>query len=112
MNKTDLIVPDIGGFENVEVIEVHVSVGDSLQQEDAIITLESDKATMDIPSPVAGKISELTVKVGDKVSEGSRLGAIETSEAGEAAAASEAETDTPAPAEASEPASEPVAETS
>ena len=81
MKNTDLNVPDIGGFENVEVIEVHVAVGDSLAKEDAILTLESDKATMDIPSPVSGKISELTVKVGDKVSEGTRLGAIETSEA-------------------------------
>jgi len=79
MKKTDLIVPDIGGFDNVEVIEVHVSKGDSVEIEDAVITLESDKATMDIPSPLSGKISELTVKVGDKISEGSKLGVIEAS---------------------------------
>ncbi|MBT7043835.1 MAG: branched-chain alpha-keto acid dehydrogenase subunit E2, partial [Gammaproteobacteria bacterium] len=52
MAKSDLIVPDIGGFDNVEVIEVHVKKGDKLAKEDSIITLESDKATMDIPSPV------------------------------------------------------------
>lgn len=81
MSKIDLIVPDIGGFENVEIIEVHVKAGDSLEQEDSVITLESDKATMDIPSPVSGKIAELSVKVGDKVSEGSKLGVIEASDA-------------------------------
>ena len=81
MNKSDLIVPDIGGFENVEVIEVHVAVGDTLEKEDSIITLESDKATMDIPSPVSGTIAELAVKVGDKVSEGSKLGVIEAAAA-------------------------------
>lgn len=77
MNKTDLIVPDIGGFENVEVIEVHVNTGDILELEDAILTLESDKATMDIPAPIAGKLLEFTVKVGDKVSEGTKLGVVE-----------------------------------
>ncbi|MDJ0834725.1 MAG: dihydrolipoyl dehydrogenase [Gammaproteobacteria bacterium] len=104
MKKTDLIVPDIGGFENVEVIEVHVAVGDTLAEEDAILTLESDKATMDIPSPLAGKISELTVKVGDKVSEGTRLGAIEAGAADEPAAepsAPAAESASAAPAAAS-----------
>lgn len=80
MAKSDVLVPDIGGFENVEVIEVHVKQGDLLDKEDSIITLESDKATMDIPSPLAGKLSELSVKVGDKVSEGFRLGTIESSE--------------------------------
>jgi dihydrolipoamide dehydrogenase len=79
MNTSDLIMPDIGGFENVEVIEVHVAVGDNLAAEDSLITLESDKATMDIPSPLSGEIIELTVKVGDKISEGTRLGVIEVS---------------------------------
>ena len=77
MSKSDLIVPDIGGFANVEVIEVHAAVGDKLEKEDSIITLESDKATMDIPCPVSGTITDLTIKVGDKVSEGSKLGVIE-----------------------------------
>jgi len=80
MAKSDIIVPDIGGFDDVEVIEVHVANGDKIEKEDSIITLESDKATMDIPSPVAGTITELTIKVGDKISEGSRLGVIESSD--------------------------------
>ncbi|MCK4709826.1 MAG: FAD-dependent oxidoreductase, partial [Gammaproteobacteria bacterium] len=80
MTKSDLIVPDIGGFDDVEVFEVHVAKGDSIEKEDSIITLESDKATMDIPSPVAGTIAELNVKVGDKISEGSKLGVIESSD--------------------------------
>ena len=64
-------VPDIGDFKDVPVIEVLVKVGDTVKPEDALVTLESDKATMDVPSPAAGKISAIKVKVGDKVSEGS-----------------------------------------
>ncbi len=75
----DLVIPDIGGFENVEIIEIHVSAGDELQPEDPVLTLESDKATMDIPSPAAGKLLELSVKVGDKVSEGSSIGRLAAS---------------------------------
>src|SRR6059058_3984174 len=59
-------VPDIGEFKDVPVIEVLVKGGDAVKAEDALITLESDKATMDVPSPVAGTIAELKVKVGDK----------------------------------------------
>lgn len=81
MLKSDLIVPDIGGFDNVEVIEVHIKKGDRLEKEDSIITIESDKATMDIPSPLAGTLVELSVKVGDKISQGSKLGVIESSTA-------------------------------
>ena len=107
MSKIDLIVPDIGGFENVEVIEVHVSNGDSVEVEDAVITLESDKATMDIPAPVSGKISALSIKVGDKVSEGTQLGVIEMVTApvdeGSAEASSEAEPSSPIPSQDSEP---------
>ena len=66
----DVIVPDIGDFEAVEIIEVLVNVGDSVAVEHSLITLESDKATMDVPSPVAGRIVELCVSVGDKVSQG------------------------------------------
>ncbi len=107
MSKIDLIVPDIGGFENVEVIEVHVSNGDSVEVEDAVITLESDKATMDIPAPVSGKISALSIKVGDKVSEGTQLGVIEMVTApvdeGSAEAPSEAEPSSPISSQDSEP---------
>ncbi len=64
-------IPDIGGYKDVPVIEVFVKPGDKVKPEDSLITLESDKATMDVPSPATGVIKELRVKVGDKVSEGS-----------------------------------------
>src|SRR5215470_17876285 len=66
-------VPDIGDFKEVEVIEVLVKPGDTVSKEQSLITLESDKATMEIPSPGAGKVAELKVKVGDKVSKGSLI---------------------------------------
>src|SRR5437899_11210503 len=66
-------VPDIGDFKDVPVIEVLVKPGDAIQTESALVTLESDKATMDVPSPVDGVVKELKVRVGDKVSEGSLL---------------------------------------
>ena len=78
MSEQDLLLPDIGDFDQVEVIEIHVKAGDSVKIEDPLITLESDKATMDIPSPVAGIIKKLNVKVGDKIAEGGKLGSIET----------------------------------
>jgi pyruvate dehydrogenase E2 component (dihydrolipoamide acetyltransferase) len=67
----DVRVPDIGDFSDVPVIEIHVKPGDAVKPEDALVTLESDKATMDVPAPLAGVVHELKVKVGDKVSEGS-----------------------------------------
>ena len=63
-------VPDIGDFKDIPIIEVLVKPGDSVQPEDPLIALESDKATMEVPSPVAGVVKELKVKVGDKVSQG------------------------------------------
>jgi len=86
MSEKDLLLPDIGDFDNVEVIEIHVAVGDSVKVEDPLLTLESDKATMDIPSPFAGTIKQLSVAVGDKISEGSKLGSLETAAAKSAAA--------------------------
>jgi dihydrolipoamide dehydrogenase len=80
MSTTEIILPDIGGFESVEIIEVHVAVGDVVKKEDPIVTLESDKATMDIPSPYDGTLSALNVAVGDKVSEGGILGSLKTNE--------------------------------
>jgi dihydrolipoamide dehydrogenase len=77
MSEKDLLLPDIGDFESVEVIEIHVAVGDTVKVEDALLTLESDKATMDIPSPFAGTIKQLSVAVGDKISTGSKLGSLE-----------------------------------
>jgi pyruvate dehydrogenase E2 component (dihydrolipoamide acetyltransferase) len=72
-----LVVPDIGAFEDVEVIEVHVANGDKISVEDPIVTLETDKAAMDVPAVVGGKIESVLVKVGDKVSEGSSLAIID-----------------------------------
>ena len=69
----DVLVPDIGDFKDVEVIEILVKPGDSVAKEQSLVSLESDKATMEIPSPEAGVVKELKVKVGDKVSEGSLL---------------------------------------
>ena len=66
----EMKVPDIGGFEDVEVIDVLVSEGDKVEKEDSLITLESDKAAMDVPAPFAGTVKELKVKAGDKVAEG------------------------------------------
>ena len=74
MSKIEEIkIPDIGDFDTVEVIEIAVSIGDSVQPEDTLITVESDKASMDIPSPNAGKIKEIKVNIGDKVSEGTPI---------------------------------------
>ena len=66
----DIRIPDIGDFRDVPIIEVHVAPGDVVAAEDPIITLESDKATMDIPAPAAGTVGEVAVRVGDRVSEG------------------------------------------
>ena len=71
MAATEVKVPDIGDFKDVPIIEVHVQEGQPINAEDPVITLESDKATMDVPSPASGTIEKLLVKVGDKVSEGS-----------------------------------------
>jgi pyruvate dehydrogenase E2 component (dihydrolipoamide acetyltransferase) len=72
-----LVVPDLGDFEDVEVIEVFISKGDQIQVEDPLVTLETDKAAMDVPAIVAGRIESVLVKVGDKVSEGASLAIVE-----------------------------------
>lgn len=72
-----LVVPDLGDFENVEVIEVHISSGDEIDIEDPLVTIETDKAAMEVPAIVGGRIESILVKVGDKVSEGSSLAIIE-----------------------------------
>ncbi|MDZ4140930.1 MAG: dihydrolipoyllysine-residue acetyltransferase [Methylotenera sp.] len=69
----DILVPDIGNFDSVDVIEVLVKAGDTVAKEDSLITVESDKASMDIPAPFAGVVKEVKMKVGDKVSEGSLI---------------------------------------
>ncbi len=77
----DVLLPDIGDFSDVEVIELHVSIGDTVEIESPLLTLESDKATMDVPSPVAGVVSEITVKIGDKISQGDMLAKVTSGEA-------------------------------
>ena len=79
-DSREVTVPDIGDFEGVPVIEILVSAGDEVTAEQPLVTLESDKATMDVPAPFAGRIAELKVSVGDEVSEGSVLMTVEASE--------------------------------
>ncbi|UXD87705.1 dihydrolipoyllysine-residue acetyltransferase [Thalassolituus hydrocarboniclasticus] len=83
MSKLTVTVPDIGGAENVEIIEINVAVGDSVNADQDLLVLETDKATMEIPCPQAGKILALLVKVGDKVSEGSAILELESSDSTE-----------------------------
>ena len=104
MAEQQVCVPDIGGFKDVTIIEIPVSAGDAVQAEQTLITLETDKATMDVPAPFDGVVKALTVKVGDKVSEGVLIALLETSSASAAAPAAEAN---PAPAP-SAPAAAPV----
>ena len=78
-NTFQITVPDIGNFDSVEVIEVIVKTGDMIKKEDSLITVESDKASMDIPSTHEGKITKIDLKVGDKVKQGSNILVIELS---------------------------------
>jgi pyruvate dehydrogenase E2 component (dihydrolipoamide acetyltransferase) len=71
-------VPDIGDFKDVPVIEIHVKPGDAVNADDSLVTLESDKATMDVPSPAAGTVKEMKLQIGDKVAEGSLVLLLET----------------------------------
>jgi dihydrolipoamide dehydrogenase len=87
---TEVRVPDIGDFQDVPIIEIHVSPGDEVAAEDPLVTLESDKATMDVPAPEAGKIAQLRVKIGDRVSEGSVLLTLESDGAGPSDSGTEA----------------------
>ena len=92
-NAIEVKVPDIGDFKNIPVIEILVKPGDIVRAEDPLVTLESDKATMEVPSPAAGTVREIRIKVGDKVSEGALVLMLEAS--GDAPAVSKA---APAPA--------------
>ena len=107
MSMIEVKVPDIGDFSEVPIIELFVKVGDTLKAEEPICTLESDKATMDVPSPAAGVVAELRVKVGDKVGEGAVLLKLDTAGAG--AAAAPAASSAPAAAPASAPVAAPAA---
>ena len=81
MSTIEIKVPDIGDFTDVPVIEIFVKPGDAVKAEDSLVTLESDKATMDVPSPAAGTVKELKVKLGDKVAEGMVILTLEAAEA-------------------------------
>ena len=95
----EIKVPDIGGHDNVDVIDVAVKVGDTIAVDDTLITLETDKATMDVPADIAGVVKEVKINVGDKVSEGSVVVTVETgAAAAEAAPAAAVAVETPAPA--------------
>ena len=96
----DIVIPDLGDFDDVDVIDVLVKPGDAVEKEQSLVTLETDKATMDIPSPAAGVIATVTVAVGDKVSSGSVIGTMD------AAADDAAATVTPPPVGAAPPAPE------
>jgi dihydrolipoamide dehydrogenase len=89
-------VPDIGDFKDVPVIEVLVKPGDVVKKEDALVTLESDKATMDVPSPYAGRVKEIRVKVGDKVAQGTLIAMLEGEEANAPAQKAQAAPEKPA----------------
>jgi pyruvate dehydrogenase E2 component (dihydrolipoamide acetyltransferase) len=98
MSVIEVKVPDIGDFKNIPVIEVLVKPGDRIDKEAALVTLESDKATMDVPAPAAGVVKEVRVKVGDKVSEGSLVLVLEAADGGETTAQPAAERKPAAPA--------------
>ena len=73
----NISVPDIGDFDSVEIIEILVKIGDHIKKDDPVVTLESDKSSVEVPSLFAGKIIELNIKVGDKVSKGTLLAKID-----------------------------------
>ncbi len=93
MAVQEILVPDIGNFDSVDVIEVLVKAGDSLAKDDSIMTVESDKASMDIPAPVAGVVKEVKIKVGDKASQGTLMLTMEVSDAAQPAATAAVEPD-------------------
>jgi pyruvate dehydrogenase E2 component (dihydrolipoamide acetyltransferase) len=103
-NLIELKVPDIGGHASVDVIEVFVKPGATVSVDDSLITLETDKATMEVPAEIAGMVKELLVKVGDKVSEGDVIALVEAAGASAAASASAAAVSAPAAAPAPAPA--------
>jgi pyruvate dehydrogenase E2 component (dihydrolipoamide acetyltransferase) len=105
MSTIEVKVPDIGDFTDVPVIEVLVKAGDTVAAEDSLVTLESDKATMDVPSPAAGVVKEVRIKVGDKVAQGTLVLLLDAAEGG---AAKPAATAAPAPKSAA-PAPAPAA---
>ncbi|MBW0447539.1 dihydrolipoyl dehydrogenase [bacterium M00.F.Ca.ET.228.01.1.1] len=112
MSLVEVKVPDIGDFKDVDVIEVNIKPGDTIEQEQSLLTLESDKASMEVPSDTAGTVKEVRIKAGDKVSQGTVIALVETSgeTSGEASSAKEApKAAAPAPAPAPAAAAAPKA---
>ena len=109
MSAIEIKVPDIGDFKEVEVIELLVKVGDTVQAEQSLITVESDKASMEIPCSTAGVVKSLLVKLGDKISEGSPILILEAAESGASAAPAAAPAAASAPSAPSAPAASAVA---
>src|ERR1700733_2305780 len=113
-NIVDVKVPDIGDYKDVAIIEILVKPGDVVKADQSLVTLESDKATMDVPAPKAGTVKEIVAKIGDKVAMGSLI--LRMEEAGDAAAPAPAASATPpapastAPAPAAPPAAAPAAQ--
>ncbi len=95
-NVIEVTVPDIGDYKNIPVIEVFVKAGDTVKAEESLMTLESDKATMDVPSPAGGVVKEILIKPGDKVSKGARLLMLEVADVAAVAAAAPGKAAAPA----------------
>src|SRR5262250_3408727 len=110
MSTLEVRVPDIGDFKDVPVIELFVKAGDQVKAEDPLVTLESDKATMDVPAPTAGTVKDVKVKLGDKVSEGALVLVLDTANGAAAQASSARAPSAPAssPAPAATPAARPA----
>ena len=115
MSTIEVKVPDIGDFKDIPVIEIFVKAGDSVKAEDSLISLESDKATMDVPAPSAGVVKDVRLKLGDKVSEGTLILTLDAAAATDAKPAAPAAAAAPpaaapaAPAAAPAPAAPPAA---
>ena len=107
MSEQQIKVPDIGDFDEVAVIEVLVKVGDTVKAEQSLITVESDKASMEIPSSAAGTVKAVAVKIGDKVKQGSVVLTLEVAEGAAAAPAAAPAPAAAAPAKAAEPPPQP-----
>ena len=81
MATEEILIPDIGNFESVDIIEILIRIGDTINPDDPMLTVESDKASMDIPAPYAGVVKEIKVKIGDKVKQGTPIALIEKGQA-------------------------------
>ncbi len=109
MAQIELTVPDLGGFSDIPVIEVLVHPGDAVEKETPLVTLESDKATMEVPASAGGIVKDIRVKVGDKVSQGSVLVTVDAADASVTTPAPTATPSaSPAPSAAAAPSSDPI----